>query len=37
MIFSLTEAGWQTVKAMQSKDLQLERLFQQLNEVLKKE
>lgn len=37
MIFSLTDAGWEKVKAMQSQDLQLERLFQQLNEVLKKE
>lgn len=37
MIFSLTESGWDMIRTMQSKDLQLERLLQQLDGLLKKE
>lgn len=37
MIFSLTEAGWEKIREMQQKDLHLNCLFSQLQEVLKKE
>ncbi len=37
MIFSLTEAGWDMVKAMQGKDLHLGDLFHQLSAVLARE